>query len=97
MRNCLRIAVSLSVLFGTHASFAQEAAENSWKPTQTIAREKEEGWQEAVLSTVEDIDEFGEDYKVYKDPKAKPTARARSNDEHSRPNRPLRRFRERDI
>lgn len=70
MRNCLRIAVSLGVLFAACASFSQEANENSWKPIQKIAREKQSGWEQEVVDSVEDIDDFADDRKVFADPKA---------------------------
>ncbi len=75
MRSFQRTAVSLCVLIAACVSFSQEATESSWKPTQKIAQEKAEGWEDAILSTVEEIDVFQPDYKTYKDPKAKPEAK----------------------
>jgi hypothetical protein len=72
MKSCLRIAVSLGVLFAAALSFGQEPtySETSWKPIQKIAREKAPGWEEEVIMSIEEVDQFADDLEAYEDPKA---------------------------
>lgn len=71
MKNCLRIAVSLGVLLAAAFCFAQDS-EGSWKPIQKIAREKRIGWEDEIITSIEDVDQFSGDLDVYEDPKATP-------------------------
>ena len=71
MKNCLRIAVSLGVLLAAAFCFAQDS-EGSWKPIQKIAREKRTGWEDEIITSIENLDQFSGDLDVYEDPKATP-------------------------
>ena len=74
MKNCLRIAVSLGVLLAAAFCFGQEpnADESSWEPIQKIAREKAPGWEEEIIMSIEEVDQFADDLEAYEDPKATP-------------------------
>ncbi|MEI7578064.1 MAG: DUF4129 domain-containing protein [Armatimonadota bacterium] len=71
MKNCLRIAVSLGVLLAAVFSSGQDPTE-SWKPVQKIARAKESGWEQELLDSIEDVDQFSDDLAIYKNPKSTP-------------------------